>query len=286
MVEKTAGLPVKQDLLLEAGVHIGTKLRTNDMKEFVFKRRDDGLYILDLRKTAERLIGAAKLIAKYKPEDVLVVASRVYSSNPASKFSALTGIPVVRGRFVPGTMTNLSSKNFREPKLVLVCDPKGEREAIAESAKNGVPVIALCDTDNETKFIDYIIPINNKGRRSLALVFYILSRELMLAQGKISSYDEFQYDLGHFERIVEEEPKAPEAAEEAPAEEKAEEPEKEEKPEEKPKEKKEEKPPEAKEEKAEKKPEKEAPEEKKEEPKKEEEPKEKKTRGRKKKKSS
>ncbi len=258
MVEKTAGLPVKQDLLLEAGVHIGTKLRTNDMKEFVFKRRDDGLYILDLRKTAERLIGAAKLIAKYKPEDVLVVASRVYSSNPASKFSALTGIPIVRGRFVPGTMTNLSSKNFREPKLVLVCDPKGEREAITESAKNGVPVIALCDTDNETKFIDYIIPINNKGRRSLALVFYILSRELMLAQGKISSYDEFQYDLGHFERMVEEEPKAPEAAEEAPAEE-AEPKEEKAEPEKKPEEKKEPKEapekPEEKEEKAEEKPE-------------------------------
>jgi len=220
MVEKTAGLPVKQDMLLEAGVHIGTRIRTNDMKEFVFKRRDDGLYILDLRKTAQRLIGAAKLIVKYKPEEVLVVASRVYSSNPASKFSVLTGIPVVNGRFVPGTMTNLSSKNFREPKIVLVCDPKGEREAISESAKNGVPVIALCDTDNETKFIDYIIPINNKGRRSLALVFYILSRELMLAQGKISSYDDFQYDLGYFEKMVEEEPKAPEAApEEAPEEE-------------------------------------------------------------------
>jgi small subunit ribosomal protein S2 len=215
MVEKTAGLPVKQDMLLEAGVHIGTKIRTNDMKEFVFKRRDDGLYILDIRKTAERLIEAAKLIARYKPEDVLIVASRVYSSSPASKFSALTGIPVVKGRFVPGTMTNLSSKDFKEPEIVFICDPKGEREAISESAKNGVPVIALCDTDNETKFIDFVIPINNKGRRSLALVFYILGRELMLAQGKISSYDEFKYDLSHFERMVEEEAKP----EEKPAEE-------------------------------------------------------------------
>lgn len=209
--------PVKQDILLEAGVHIGTKIRTNDMRKFVFKRRDDGLYILDLRQTSERILAAAKMIAKYDPNDVLIVASRIYSSGPASKFASLTGVQVIKGRFVPGTMTNLSSKNFREPGLVLVCDPKGEREAIIESAKNGVPVIALCDSDNETKFIDFVVPVNNKGRRSLALVFYILSRELMMSQGKIKTYDEFQYDLNYFEKMIEKEEE--EKAEEAEAEE-------------------------------------------------------------------
>ncbi len=213
-----AGLPLKQDVFLEAGVHIGTKIRTHDMRSFVFKRRDDGLYILDLRKSAERLIAAAKLMAKYKPEEVAVVASRVYSSNPASKFSMLTGVSLVRGRFVPGTMTNLTCKNFIEPKIVLVCDPKGEREAVAECAKNGVPVIALCDTDNETKFIDFIIPINNKGKRSLALIFYLLTREMMLASGKISSYDEFRYDINYFEQLVEPTAPAPVAPVSAPSE--------------------------------------------------------------------
>lgn len=245
-MEKISG-PVKQDILLEAGVHIGTKIRTTDMRDFVFKRRDDGLYILDLRKTSDRLLASAKLLAKYPIEDILIVASRIYSGGPASKFSTLTGIPVMKGRFVPGTMTNLTCKKFREPRLVFVCDPKSEREAINESAMNGVPVIALCDTDNETKFVDLIIPINNKGRRSLALVFYILARELMMSQGKISSYDEFQYDLSYFEKIVErdeEEAKSEEAAveeieaeETAPqqpvAESKGEEPKKEGKPQEK-----------------------------------------------------
>lgn len=214
--EKT-GLPVKQEVFLEAGAHIGTKIRTNDMREFVFKRRDDGLFILDIRKSAERLMLAAKLLSRYRPEDVLVVASRVYSSNPAMRFSKLTGLNLIRGRFVPGTLTNIKSENFREPKLILVCDPKGERNAILESAKNGVPVIALCDTDNETKFIDLIVPVNNKGRRSLALVFYILARELMLSSGKISSYDEFKYDTRYFERMVteEEEKQAEKAKEEA-----------------------------------------------------------------------
>jgi len=160
------------------------------------------LFILDLRKSAERLLTAAKILSQYKPEDITVVASRVYSSNPASKFASLAGTGIVKGRFVPGTMTNMTCKGFIEPKVLLVCDPKGEREAIAEAAKNGVPIIALCDTDNETKFIDYVIPINNKGKRSLALAFYLLTREMMMNQGKISSYDEFTHDISYFEQFM------------------------------------------------------------------------------------
>jgi small subunit ribosomal protein S2 len=219
MSEKTelekSGMPVKQETFLEAGVHIGTKIRTSDMRDFIFKRRDDGLYILDLRISSERLLTAAKLMAKYSPEDVAVVASRVYSSNPAKKFADLTGIRLIRGRFVPGTMTNMTCKGFLEPKLLFVCDPKGEREALVEGARNGVTVIALCDTDNETKFIDLVIPINNKGKRSLALVFYILAREVMMSQGKIKSYDEFPYEINHFEQLVIEEKKPEEEATEA-----------------------------------------------------------------------
>jgi small subunit ribosomal protein S2 len=215
MTDKS-GMPVKQEVLLEAGVHIGTKIRTNDMRNYIFKRRDDGLYILDLRKSAERLMDAAKILAKYQPQDIWVVASRVYSSNPASKFAELTGANIVRGRFIPGTMTNMNIKGFMEPKILLVCDPKGEHEAIAESAMNGVPVIALCDTDNDTKFIDLVIPINNKGKRSLALIFFILSRELLMSQGKIKAYEEFTHDIGYFEQLLPDEKKAPETVEAAP----------------------------------------------------------------------
>jgi len=207
MVEKTDML-LKQESYLEAGVHIGTKIRTYDMRSYVFKRRDDGLYILDLRKANERLLNAVKILAKYKPEEVLVVASRTYSGNPASKFCALTGVELIKGRFIPGTLTNLAYSGFRETKLIFVCDPKGEREAIIEGSKNGVPIMALCDTDNETRFIDLVIPINNKGKKSLALIFYILARELMLAQGKIKSYDEFPHDIAYFEQTPEDTKKA------------------------------------------------------------------------------
>ncbi|MBI2079466.1 30S ribosomal protein S2 [Candidatus Micrarchaeota archaeon] len=206
MTEDKAKLLVKQEAYLEAGIHIGTKIRTHDMKRFIFKRRDDGLFILDLRVTDNRLLMAAKILAKYNPQDVLVVASRTYSGNAASRFASLTGIQIAKGRFIPGTMTNLSYQGFKEPKIIFICDPKGEREAVKESAMNGVPIIALCDTDNETKFIDWVIPANNKGKRSLSLMFYILTRELLIAQGKISSYDEFQHDVNYFEQTSEEQP--------------------------------------------------------------------------------
>ena len=215
-MNEKSGMPVKQEIFLEAGVHIGTKIRSNDMREFIYKRRDDGLYILDLRRSSDRLMEAARILTKYKPEEVAVVASRVYSSNPAAKFAELTGVNIIKGRFVPGTMTNMNVKGFMEPKLVLVCDPKGEHEALVESAKNGVPVIGLCDTDNETRFIDFIVPINNKGKRSLALIFYILTREVMMSQGKIKSYEEFPHDISYFEQqIVPDEKPPAESAEEA-----------------------------------------------------------------------
>ncbi len=204
MEEDKSGFPVKQELFLETGLHIGTKIRTNDMRPYIFKRREDGLYVIDIRKTAERLMEAAEEMAKYDPSEITVVASRVYSSNPASKFAALTGVNLIKGRYVPGTMTNVNYEGFIEPKLIFVCDPKGEKQAIAEAKKVGVKVIALCDSDNETKGVDIVIPANNKGRRALALIFYILTRELMLKQGKISSYDEFKYPLAYFERLEEE----------------------------------------------------------------------------------
>ncbi|MFH1684694.1 MAG: 30S ribosomal protein S2, partial [Candidatus Micrarchaeota archaeon] len=222
--ESKDGMPVKQELFLEAGVHIGTKMRTNDMRDFIFKRRDDGLYILDLRKSADRIMEAAKFVAQFKPEEVTVVASRIYSGNPASRFAALTGVSVIAGRYVPGTMTNIQDKRFIEPKLIIVCDPKGERQAIKESKQTGAKVIGFCDSDNETRNIDLVVPVNNKGKRSLALVFYILTRELMMSQGTIKSYEDFKYNVSYFEQPMEEkkeEETVVEAKQEEPSEEKA-----------------------------------------------------------------
>lgn len=192
-------LLIKQEMYLEAGIHIGTKLKVHDMDPYIYRMRNDGLFVLDLRKIDERIRHAGKLLSQYAPEEILIVASRTYSGNAASVFSQLTGIKVYQGRFIPGILTNVSRSDFLEPKLLVVCDPKGEHQAVIEAGKMGIPTIGLCDTDNSTTFIDWVVPCNNKGRRALALIFYLLTREYQMARGKVASYDDFTTPLSAFE---------------------------------------------------------------------------------------
>ena len=198
-IENMDNFLIKQETYLEAGIHIGTKLKAIDMNNFIYRMRNDGLYVLDLRKIDERIRLAGKMLAHYAPEEILVVASRTYSGNAAAVFSALTGIRVYSGRFIPGILTNSNRDDFTEPKLLLICDPKGERQAVVEAGKMGIPTIGLCDTDNTTMYVDLVVPCNNKGRRSLALLFYLFSREYMMGRNKIASYDEFTTPLAQFE---------------------------------------------------------------------------------------
>jgi len=190
---------IKQETYLEAGIHIGTKLKVVDMNPFIYRVRNDGLYVLDLRKIDERIRMAGKLLAKYEPGEIMVVASRTYSGNAASVFANLTGIKIFQGRFIPGILTNVSRSDFVEPKLLLICDPKSERQAVTEAGTMGIPIVGLCDSDNGTSFIDWVVRCNNKGRRSLALIFYLLAREYQMGRNKIASYDEFATPLAAFE---------------------------------------------------------------------------------------
>ena len=212
---------IKQEAYLEAGIHIGTKLKVVDMNQFIYRMRNDGLFVLDLRKIDERIRTAGKLLSQYAPEEILVVASRTYSGNAASVFSQQTGIRIFQGRFIPGILTNVSRSDFVEPKLLLICDPKGEHQAVVEAGKMGITTIGLCDSDNSTSFIDWVVPCNNKGRRSLALIFYLLSREYLMGRNRIASYDEFTVPLSTFEADQPEEgasapaAPAPESAEQA-----------------------------------------------------------------------
>lgn len=198
MSEKESML-IRQEKYLEAGIHIGTKLKVVDMNRFIYRARNDGLFVLDLRKVDERIRMAGKMLASFDPKDIIVVASRTYSSNAASKFAQISGARLLPGRIVPGTFTNVHRDDFTEPKLLFTCDPKGERQAVLEAGKMGICTIGLCDTDNYTSYLDWVIPCNNKGRRSLALIFYLLAREMSMACGKISSYDEFKATIEEFE---------------------------------------------------------------------------------------
>jgi small subunit ribosomal protein S2 len=192
------GLIVKQDKYLEAGVHIGTKIKSGGMSSYIYRKRKDGLFVLDLKKIDERIRLAAKQLARFEPENILVVASRTYSGIAAANFSKITGIKILAGRFIPGTLTNPQRPGFFEPEILLVSDPRGEKEALREAGKAGIPVIALCDVDSPIKYVDWVVPCNNKGRRSLGLIFYLLAREFLVAKGVIKSYDEFEYSPKDF----------------------------------------------------------------------------------------
>ncbi len=193
---------VTEEVYMTSGVHIGTRQKTADIKEFIYKVRNDGLYIIDVKKTDERIKAAAKFLAKYDPSKVLVVSVRQYGQKPVRKLGELTGIQVLDGRFQPGTLTNPNAKTFLEPEIILLTDPLADIQALHEAKNIGIPVIALCDTNNETKYIDYVIPTNNKGRRALALIYWLLARAILREQGKISSDEEFTATVEDFEAEI------------------------------------------------------------------------------------
>ncbi len=193
---------VSEETYMTSGVHIGTRQKTADIKEFIYKVRNDGLYIIDVKKTNERIKAAAKFLAKYDPSKILTVSVRQYGQKPVRKLGEATGIQVLDGRFQPGTLTNPNAKTFLEPEIILLTDPLADIQALHEAKNIGIPVLALCDTNNETKYIDYVIPTNNKGRRALALIYWLLARAILLEQGKIKSDEEFTAAVEDFEAEI------------------------------------------------------------------------------------
>lgn len=193
---------VSEETYMTSGVHIGTRQKTADIKEFIYKVRNDGLYIIDVKKTDERIKAAAKFLAKYDPSQILAVSVRQYGQKPVRKLGETTGIQILDGRFQPGTLTNPNAKTFLEPEIILLTDPLADIQALHEAKNIGIPVLALCDTNNETKYIDYVIPTNNKGRRALALIYWLLARAILREQGKIKSDEEFTATVEDFEAEI------------------------------------------------------------------------------------
>jgi small subunit ribosomal protein S2 len=200
--ENESSTIVSEETYMTSGVHIGTRQKTADIKEFIYKVRNDGLYIIDVKKTDERINVAAKFLAKYDPSKVLAVSVRQYGQKPVQKLGELTGISVLAGRFRPGTLTNPNSKDFFEPETILLTDPLADIQALKESKNIGIPVVALCDTNNETRYIDIVIPTNNKGRRALALIYWLLTRAILKEKGKIKSDDDFSVPVEEFEAEI------------------------------------------------------------------------------------
>jgi small subunit ribosomal protein S2 len=171
--------------LLAAGLHIGTRVKTKDMEKHIFRVRPDGLFILNIGKTDERIRLASKFISRFDPSRVAVVSSRLYGRTPVEKFCELTRCMPIVGRFMPGLISNPLQPRHTEPQLLMVTDPRADCQAIKEASVAGVPVVGLCDTDNALSGVDLAIPVNNKGRKALAMVFWLLARQVMRDRGEV-----------------------------------------------------------------------------------------------------
>lgn len=199
MEENEVELLVPEDVYLTSGVHIGTQQKSANMKDFIFKVRSDGLYVLDVKQTDERIRACAKLLSQYPPERILVVSARQYGQKPVDIFTKTIGSKAFAGRFVPGTLTNPALPSFVEPEIIMVTDPAADKQALTEALNVSIPIIGLCDANNETKNVDLIIPTNNKGRRALACIYWLLTREYLKETGKLVDDEDYKLTIEDFE---------------------------------------------------------------------------------------
>jgi small subunit ribosomal protein S2 len=187
------------DTYLSGGVHIGTRQKTGSMSPFIYRVRPDGLYVLDVHKTDERIKIAGKFLARFEPSEVMVVSARQYGQLPAQKFAEVIGARAIVGRFIPGTLTNPKYKGYMEASLLVVTDPMADEQPLREAAEVGIPVVALCDTDNETADVDLVIPTNNRGRKALALIYWLLARQVLRERGALPPEKPFEIPVEEFE---------------------------------------------------------------------------------------
>ena len=195
-------LLLPQEILLSAGVHIGTRIKTKDMEPFIYKVRPDGLFVLDMEQMNERIKMAARFLSRLDLSKVVVASSKRYGRNPVEKFCEVLGCRSYIGRFTSGSFTNPEYADFFEPVTVIVTDSLADQQIVEEASQIRTPVVALCSTDNSLKNVDLVIPVNNKGRRSLAIVYWLLVREIMRERGTLPASGEFGATIEEFETTL------------------------------------------------------------------------------------
>merc|ERR1719410_2244834 len=173
--------------MLAATTHIGSDNSETTMEQYIFKKKTDGVNIINLKKTWEKLVLAARAIAAVEnPQDVYVVASRPYAQRAVLKFARYIGCSSIAGRFTPGAFTNQIQAAFREPRLLLISDPRSDHQPVTEASYANIPIVAFCNVDSPPKFIAIAVPCNNKSPQSIGLMWWFLAREVLRLRGSIS----------------------------------------------------------------------------------------------------
>lgn len=191
-------LLVPLDQYLAAGVHIGTPQRDESMRKFIYNIRPDGLSVFNVQMIDSRIRAVAKFLAKFQKESIIAVSTRESGKKAANKFAQVLGSKELPGRFMPGSLTNPSYEEYMEPKVLIVTDPNLDIRAIKEGLLCGIPIIAFCDTNNNTSFVDFVIPGNNKGRKAVALTWYLLAREILRERGELAKDAEPPFKIEEF----------------------------------------------------------------------------------------
>ena len=201
MTEAVAEQPllIDEDTFLNCGVHIGTKQKSKDMQPYIHRVRDDGLRILDVSCTSRQIRVAAEFLNGFEPAEILVVSARQYGWKPARQFAEATGVTCIPGRFTPGRLTNPEMQNFIEPRAILLTDPAADAQPFREALNIAIPVVAMCDANNLTTGVDLVIPGNNKGRRALALIYWLLAREMLRLRGDLAADEDLEATVDDFE---------------------------------------------------------------------------------------
>ena len=198
MTQEEENLLIDTNDYLKSGIHIGTKFKTKYMANFIYKTRPDGLSVLNLKLIDERIRTAINFLSRYAPEEILIVSRRENGWKALKQLKKLTGINVITGRYPPGILTNTNLETYTEPKVIFVCDPWPDKNAVEDAAKMGIPVIGLCDTNNQSNNLDLVVPCNNKGKKSLGLLFWILAREYLTKKGLIKKPEDMKETIEDF----------------------------------------------------------------------------------------
>ena len=204
MSEQTETIDIKKKVI-STGIRVGTQVKTKFMKQFIEKASPEGLYMLNIDMTLDKINTSAKFINRIGAENIIVCSGRQYAGIPIEKFCEMTGAKQLLGRFMPGTLTNPSLPYYIEPKIVLISDPEVDEQALIEATNAGIPIVGIANTDNITSKLDIIIPANNRGRKALATVYWLLVRQILIEKGELKENESMKYEIDDFEAKMTEE---------------------------------------------------------------------------------